>query len=88
MLFLPAGVKNAGLATAMTILLIIGAIVMRCILLLLRCERMLAAQGKRCLGFGDVGYHVYGRAGCSSPHFNPIPTPFQRHFNRTAVNAI
>ena len=47
MLFLPAGVKNAGLGTAMVVLVVIGAIVMRCILLLLRCERMLAAQGPR-----------------------------------------
>jgi len=63
MLFLPAGVKNAGLLTAMCILLFVGVVVMRCIVLLLNCERMLAAEGKRCLGFGDVGFHVYGKMG-------------------------
>jgi len=62
-LFLPAGVKNAGLLAAISISAIGGAAATWCMLLVLDTARCLRRQGKVVNSFGDVADFAFGPFG-------------------------
>lgn len=59
-LFLPAGIKNAGLISAITISVVVGAAATWCLLLVLDTARYLRQHGKIINSFGDVGEVAFG----------------------------
>jgi len=62
-LFLPSGMKNAGLATGASMTAVAGCVTILCIVLLLDTADRLSAQGQLVYGFGDIGQHLYGKMG-------------------------
>eukprot|EP00656_Telonema_subtile_P008590 TRINITY_DN14007_c0_g6_i1.p1 TRINITY_DN14007_c0_g6~~TRINITY_DN14007_c0_g6_i1.p1 ORF type:complete len:544 (+),score=106.78 TRINITY_DN14007_c0_g6_i1:128-1759(+) len=65
LLFMPSGMRNAGLASAVSITLFAGFLSVWCVVLLLRTSKVLRAEGHRIVGFGDVGFALYGKLGKS-----------------------
>jgi len=63
LLFMPAGMKNAGLATAVPMTLGVGFLAVYCVVLLLRTAIQLREEGHRISGFGDIGYALFGNKG-------------------------
>jgi len=62
-LFLPAGVKNAGLLAAVGISVAAGAAATWCMLLVLDTARHLRRHGEVVTSFGDIAEKAYGRFG-------------------------
>ena len=63
LLFLPSGVKNAGLAAAVAISASVGAASTFCLLLVLDSAAILRRAGVPVASLGDVGATAYSRAG-------------------------
>jgi len=63
LLFLPSGVKNAGLVSAPVVTAIIGAIATWSMLLALETAKVLRSQGHAIHNIGDIGFVAYGRGG-------------------------
>ncbi|CAK0840627.1 unnamed protein product [Prorocentrum cordatum] len=62
-LFLPAGVKNAGLASAWCISAVVGLVSTWCMLLVLDTARHLRCRGQVVADFGDIGAAAFGPPG-------------------------
>jgi len=62
-LFLPSGVKSAGLASALFLTAVVGFISAWCMLLLLESARELRARGIKVSSLGDLGFAAFGQAG-------------------------
>lgn len=62
-LYLPAAIMNAGLASAVPITLVTGAVSTKAVCLLLDAASELRRQGHAVTGIGDVGEVAFGRTG-------------------------
>lgn len=62
-LFLPAGVRNAGLLSSLTITLMTGVLATWCMSLVLEATRALRKRGVMVLDFGDLGQAAFGKYG-------------------------
>eukprot|EP01064_Diplonema_japonicum_P016476 TRINITY_DN2448_c1_g2_i1.p1 TRINITY_DN2448_c1_g2~~TRINITY_DN2448_c1_g2_i1.p1 ORF type:complete len:419 (+),score=11.79 TRINITY_DN2448_c1_g2_i1:61-1317(+) len=73
---LPYAFSKVGLGLGTVVIIGVAIICLHCMYLLVDCKLFLERQGKKIVGYGDVGFHAYGSIGAKIVDVSLVVTQF------------